>query len=103
MCVSKETQTRPCDGDWGAPLICEGETYNGSYGKVLVGIARGGETNCGTNKPYVYVAVSYYLDFLIGYPATTTSPRTTTEGIMKKISIIVSWPELFHAHNCFMF
>ena len=67
MCAGGEEGLDACEGDGGAPLVCEGAS--GRW--YVVGLVSWGE-GCGTpGVPSVYARVSYFSDFIDDDPTLT--------------------------------
>ena len=64
MCAGGEPGQDACDGDGGAPLVCEGAS--GRW--YVVGLVAWGE-GCGKpGVPSMYARISYFKDFINGDP-----------------------------------
>ena len=67
MCAGGEEGLDACEGDGGAPLVCEGAS--GRW--YVVGLVSWGE-GCGTpGVPSVYARISYFRDFIDEDPTLT--------------------------------
>ena len=67
MCAGGEEGLDACEGDGGAPLVCEGAS--GRW--YVVGLVSWGE-GCGTpGVPSVYARISYFSDFIDDDPTLT--------------------------------